>query len=810
MLILDKSVQERVLAFNKYAQFISQKFHIRVVLDGVKAQTDGNTIYLPNIASLASDEVDFLYCVLLHEVGHIVYSSFSEADFKKIKTQNHFFLANAIEDARIENLLMKQYDGAHDIFDQFYNRFATDRKFMERIFGKGATDEFGALGHYVHDRILNLKHKSPLEASVGSKVASSVLRFVKAKKIDALIDRSPLKNWDDVVRLADKIYNLYFGSSRKDRSQKSDLGEMQKDVQQALKELSKGTDLSKLQDLQEKVKKQKQKLDSLKESHQPQMDDLTKKVRDTEAQMNALDDRLHAQDTIESLTQENSYLKEKIEKKESQIKDLKQELAEDPEAESAAELLKDAERIKARYEERITENDKQLSEIKKEPPLSEKEYQKQWNELDKEHDRLSSQLDKIKDKIQEQTGQVKELTEALNTEKAAQNRKIVNQLRKVQQQLDESGLNAEIIPEFEGNTGWEASDDAQKDFDDRASIETGSLVVGGKSSNTRDILTVLDAAKEKLSQIDLTKVFQAKNGLSQLDTFNVKSTKKSDQANRLESSKPHVPVTTAYDALKQLTYSDGTELAKLRVQHHADIEAVKAIFRQKFKAVKKLKYKGGQEEGSLDQRDLWKLASKSNDNYWEVTNPKFLNDTRATIAVDISGSMDQYEEQLKTIALMLSEGLSGCSVPHEVVGYHAPVCHEMRALPASEAYNRKAHRLETVVFKNFNDKSNLGIQNIKTHCADNSDGESLAFIGKRLLNEKAKRRLLFVLSDAKPYLADADVSILDEDLKKTLSWLQKNGIEVYAIGFDKQTGAFFTKACRFEKNADLVTYLRQV
>ena len=120
-MLLEES--KKVTAFNNYAKFLSNKFNVSVVFDGVNAHTDGKTITLPNINGMSGDEIDFLYCVLLHEIGHIRHSDFSNDAFKKIKTENHFLVANAIEDARVENLLIKEFDGANEIFENLYNKY---------------------------------------------------------------------------------------------------------------------------------------------------------------------------------------------------------------------------------------------------------------------------------------------------------------------------------------------------------------------------------------------------------------------------------------------------------------------------------------------------------------------------------------------------------------------------------------------------------------------------------------------------------------------------------------------------------------
>lgn len=71
-------------------------------------------------------------------------------------------------------------------------------------------------------------------------------------------------------------------------------------------------------------------------------------------------------------------------------------------------------------------------------------------------------------------------------------------------------------------------------------------------------------------------------------------------------------------------------------------------------------------------------------------------------------------------------------VKHEIIGYHAPICQEMRASNASSIYTRRSNNLETVVFKEVSQKDKSGILNIIPQMTDNSDGESLRIAIKRL------------------------------------------------------------------------------
>ena len=82
---------------------------------------------------MTAKELDMMYAILLHEAGHIRYSVFDDSYFSQLKTQWHAFLANAVEDARIENLLLNEFGGAKDIFNNLYTVYTQYKKLMKKV-----------------------------------------------------------------------------------------------------------------------------------------------------------------------------------------------------------------------------------------------------------------------------------------------------------------------------------------------------------------------------------------------------------------------------------------------------------------------------------------------------------------------------------------------------------------------------------------------------------------------------------------------------------------------------------------------------
>ena len=94
------------------AAALSDQRNIKVEIGGDRAFTDNRTIYLP---ALSLDADDALLGVargfLDHESAHVLFSEFGALNNAQL-TPLEKFLANAIEDVRIESLMADRYPGA--------------------------------------------------------------------------------------------------------------------------------------------------------------------------------------------------------------------------------------------------------------------------------------------------------------------------------------------------------------------------------------------------------------------------------------------------------------------------------------------------------------------------------------------------------------------------------------------------------------------------------------------------------------------------------------------------------------------------
>ena len=121
----------------KLARILARQFSINVVFKGNGAYTDGKTIYLPSIKDLSKELTADINGFCDHEVGHVRYTTMKTLD--KIPTRGrsfNFSLLNALEDVRVERLMIKDYPGCA------YNLDALNTKYLTLLY---APEKFNSL-----------------------------------------------------------------------------------------------------------------------------------------------------------------------------------------------------------------------------------------------------------------------------------------------------------------------------------------------------------------------------------------------------------------------------------------------------------------------------------------------------------------------------------------------------------------------------------------------------------------------------------------------------------------------------------------
>lgn len=831
--------------FEKYARFICESFNISVVLDSTRAETDGKTIYLPNLASMTYKELDMMYAILLHEAGHIRYSTFDESYFKALKSQAHAFLANSIEDARIENLLMKDFGGATDIFTNLYCDYAQDKQLMKKIFkhdGK-RPDLFTTLAFYTHNKIINCE-TARLEDIAGVYRARRIMKFWNENDIDNLIVQNGLKKPLDVISLTNEIYDLFSKKFMDDSEKVSvyDKLQEQKKVSQLMEDLKKeGLQVEKqVQVFQEKIKNTQEQIDKFDKLHEEQINNLQEKINENYSKIEIINSKINFKQDYDKNTKlletTNSHIAKllnDINKEQERLKALEEKLASGVIGRSKKPMLEEQKEF---LQKKIDNKKNLLNKLEEKLDFQEQLLANAAQELE-QADRLalydSEQYDKnldIESIVQQKNKHINE-----NNKKQAEINRInkgkerlvkqfnsyIDIIEKVQNKYmekvakslfdldketsEEFGL--EVMPELNYEDVWPEAAQAQEVFDKKATkisgkvIRNGEKVAGVFGSNVRDIISYIDKAIEQVEEIDIVQIFKEKISPSKLADFNSEKKAKHHMDDKTIVGIPgthreHIPLTTMFDSIKNENVSLEKNAIKELMKKNADFyRDLKRVFNKKFKFAKKDLWRGNQEEGNLDVRNLYKLPTNQGDDFYEIAKKKYVNKTAATILVDISNSnnkeVTEYGEKIKELVLGISLALDDVHIKHEILGFHAPVCEDMRQADSSVIYTRRSNNLETIIYKLAQQKDNCGIMNIQLQMSDNSDGESLRIACKRLKAIQAKSHLLFMISDGKPFLCDTDVSVLDEDLRSALRQAVQQKIQLVGLGFFNELENFF-------------------
>ncbi|WP_321915515.1 cobaltochelatase CobT-related protein [Paraburkholderia sp. J11-2] len=275
-----------------------------------------------------------------------------------------------------------------------------------------------------------------------------------------------------------------------------------------------------------------------------------------------------------------------------------------------------------------------------------------------------------------------------------------------------------------------------------------------------------------------------------------------------------IPLTTEFDVVTDLTgRGDSTAWRKLRALARAETGALKAQLERVLKADELTHWKREQERGEIDRAALARLAaSRGYRTPFRVARHASGRDTVVTLLLDLSGSMAGGKIELARLcAAALADALTQLAFDSEVLGYSSIEAPAMRARYEREraaganlrVYNRFVERLDLRVFKRFDSRDLSGLAAIE--CGhENPDGEALAWAAARLAQRRARRRLLFVLSDGYPSTSDGDPAVLRTDLLARVQAVTEQGIELVGIGIlDDAVEAFYPNAVVVRKLHEL-------
>lgn len=817
--------------FQRFAQILARDFDVQINLEGTNAFADGNkTITLPNILSIdmTEDDMNFVIGVLLHEICHIKWSSFDAKLFGSIINQNQFMIVNNLEDARVENVMMKKYDGAKEYFDRLYNY---NKEQMKKIFKM----EFGLnLWHTfccgVHDYIVNLEIIKP-----PTKYDKEVTKMLD--KVRPIIDAPKLNSSEDANILGLKIYNVFIDAA-KDKSQKLMFKETQEKIDKVKKSFeniieTNTKEFQKIKELRQKLNQLRKESDELKEKNKKFFDQpenkLTRELYSAADNVKRLKDYINNNDDSNKKLEDRDKRYSEVIKKFEQAKNDLEKTLNSPESKGKktkltqklnkllSKIKKLSKKIddlkkkvnanygsKRAYEEAIKRNEELISKS----GLTKEQIDQKFDKLNKESNQDAVKIAKLNSQIRDMESQIKCLKDKLKFDMKGKFKEQYNEIMEAAKSGELGPMKPQDILgenpgfEFQDDPDWKEADEVQKRFDKNAEKVTDDIVNNGMSPfghNVRELYKYIDYTRNNLDYIDLAKIFNDRCRDSKLDQINdylseINNTReiKDEKDTVIKATKQHIPVTTKFDITEYAPKSlINNEIPEIKNKFRGLINKLGELLKIKMRVKRRVRFKPNQENGSLDTRELHRVIIDPNDNLYEIIDPRFENKTRAILAIDISGSMDKaessYGKKLKELTTILSSALDIAHVKSEVIGFSAPICESMKDCN-STLYNRKRNNLKHTIYK---DKNYDALASIDIDSADNSDGESIRAMGNRLNKTAAKRKILFIISDGRPFLSEADTEILDADLMKTIGHLIKNKIEVYAFGFNDSPAQFY-------------------
>ena len=204
--------------------------------------------------------------------------------------------------------------------------------------------------------------------------------------------------------------------------------------------------------------------------------------------------------------------------------------------------------------------------------------------------------------------------------------------------------------------------------------------------------------------------------------------------------------------------------------------AIRHALRTKVMAETKTRIRRGLEEGDLDGNALYQIPAGTSTRVFQAATKGRSTRTAVSFLVDNSGSMGgQKIDEAKKAAVALNEALDRLpGITTEILGFtygYPDQCH---------------HRIG----KSFKNRDASGVMGF---CAGggNADGSAVRWAARRLLAQKADRRILIVLSDGWPTDGSSNP---ETDLRAAVEAATKHGVETFGIGvMDNSVSRFYPK-----------------
>ncbi len=253
-----------------------------------------------------------------------------------------------------------------------------------------------------------------------------------------------------------------------------------------------------------------------------------------------------------------------------------------------------------------------------------------------------------------------------------------------------------------------------------------------------------------------------------------------------------IPLSTEFDRIADLTGTgDAAAWRKLRALARAETGPLTARLERALRADELTHWKREQERGDIDRAALVKLATTpAYRTPFRVKRRTEGRDSAVSILIDRSGSMAGRKIDLARLcAAALCDALLQLGFECEVLGYSSVESRQMRELGVKKHaegadlayFNRCTERLDFEIYKRFGSQNPVGLASIE--CGhENPDGEAIVWASSRLIAQRARRRILMVLSDGYPATGDGHPVILRTDLEARIQQAEQMGIELIGVG----------------------------
>ena len=219
---------------------------------------------------------------------------------------------------------------------------------------------------------------------------------------------------------------------------------------------------------------------------------------------------------------------------------------------------------------------------------------------------------------------------------------------------------------------------------------------------------------------------------------------------------------------------------------HGKIAGLSSHLEQTLRSKARCTEKGNRERGKLDVKRIASIAKSMTDRpFSQKVQGMSVKNTAVTILIDESGSIGYNCQEFQKLCIAFSEVFDRLGVKFEILGHTTG----SSALAQQDEELRKVftryRKIRIFEHKNFDENYRSEKYRIGSigsfNC--NVDGDVLLTAFRRINEQRAERRIVFVLSDGQPNASQKGGNeVFFKHLKQVADFCRGNGTEVYAFG----------------------------